>query len=161
MNEKWRPLTLRLMSIPFCVFFQLVFDNYSKVAGPSSATPATSYSDRAPVETCAVDNSHVHSMEEELEDLQRQLRDLKKQSLIVMEQSRKSSDREKAALRQAEEALKSKEAAEAEAEAAKSASRENYMLQLLTDASEDMAGMLLPLFPLYFVVLSRSLSPDL
>jgi hypothetical protein len=153
--------TLILMSIPFCVFFQLVFDNYSKVAGPSSDTPATSYSDRAPVETCVVDNSHVHSMEEELEDLQRQLRDLKKQSLIVMEQSRKSSDREKAALRQAEEALKSKEATEAEAEAAKSASRENYMLQLLTDASEDMAGMLLPLFPLYFVVLSRSLSPDL
>jgi septal ring-binding cell division protein DamX len=61
-----------------------------------------------------------------------------------MEQSRKSSDREKAAFQQVEEARKLKDAAQAEA--AKSASREEYMLQLLSDASEDIAGMMLRQF---------------
>jgi TolA-binding protein len=122
----------------------LIFDNYSKTAGPSPATPATSCSDEVLVKAQAVGISDTHSMEEELGDLRRQLRDLKKQSLIVMEQSRKSSDREKAAFQQVEEARKLKDAAQAEA--AKSASREEYMLQLLSDASEDIAGMLLRQF---------------
>jgi hypothetical protein len=74
-------------------------------------------------------------------ELRRQLQSMKKQTVIVMEQSRKSSDREQAALRQAQEALEMKETATANA--AQSAQRENYMLDLMTDASQDMAGMLL------------------
>jgi hypothetical protein len=75
-----------------------------------------------------------------LKELQQQLQSVKKQSLMLMEQSRKSSEREKVALRQAQDAILEKDAAIAEAAAAMS--RENFMLQLLTDASLDMAGML-------------------
>jgi hypothetical protein len=57
-----------------------------------------------------------------------------------MEQSRKSSEREKVALQQAQDAIAEKDSAVAEAAAA--SSRENFMLQLLTDGSLDMAGVL-------------------
>jgi hypothetical protein len=65
---------------------------------------------------------------------------MKKQSLMIMEQSRKSSEREKIALQQARDAIAEKETAVAEAAVA--SARENVMLQLLTDASLDMTGML-------------------
>jgi hypothetical protein len=68
---------------------------------------------------------------------------MKKQILVIMEQSRKSAEREKIALQQAQEALTCKEAAVTDA--AQAASRENYMLELMNDASLDMAGML-PVF---------------
>ncbi|KAK1649606.1 hypothetical protein QYE76_067411 [Lolium multiflorum] len=78
---------------------------------------------------------------EDLKELQQQLQSMKKQSLMLMEQSRKSSEREKVALQQAQDAIIEKDAAVAEAAAA--TSRENFMLQLLTDASLDMAGSFL------------------
>jgi hypothetical protein len=56
-----------------------------------------------------------------------------------MEQSRKSSEREKIALQQAHEALALKEAAVDEA--MQGTSREDDMLELMTEASLDMAGM--------------------
>jgi hypothetical protein len=56
-----------------------------------------------------------------------------------MEQSRESSEKEKIALQQAQTAIAEKDSAVAEAAAA--ASREDSMLQLLMDASLDMAGM--------------------
>ena len=65
---------------------------------------------------------------------------MKKQALVIMEQSRKSSEKEKIALQQAQEALALKEVAVTEA--AQATSREDYMLQLMTDASLDMAGTL-------------------
>ncbi|KAK1616209.1 hypothetical protein QYE76_021726 [Lolium multiflorum] len=58
-----------------------------------------------------------------------------------MEQSRESSEREKIALQQAQAAIAEKDSAVAEAAAAMS--RENSMLQLLMDASLDMAGAFL------------------
>jgi hypothetical protein len=69
-----------------------------------------------------------------------------------MDQSRKSSDREQAALRQAQEALELEKTAVADA--SRAAKRENYMLDLTTDASQDMAGMLrfYPPFSLIFFV---------
>ena len=79
-----------------------------------------------------------------------------------MDQSRKSSEREKISLQQAQEALELKETAVAEA--LRATSRENYMLELLTDASPDMAGEFRPLcspfiypcvilqFSLYFLI---------
>ena len=66
---------------------------------------------------------------------------MKKQTVTVLEQSRKSSDREQADLRQAQESLELKETVTANA--ARSAQRENYVLDLMTDASQDMASMLL------------------
>jgi hypothetical protein len=57
-----------------------------------------------------------------------------------MDQSRKSSEREKVALKQAQDALELREPAVAEA--LKATSRENYMLDLMTDASLDMVGTL-------------------
>jgi hypothetical protein len=65
---------------------------------------------------------------------------MKKQAVVVMDQSRKSLDREQAALRQAQEALESKDSAAVDA--LRAAKREAYMLDLMTDASQDMAGML-------------------
>jgi hypothetical protein len=119
-------------------FLQLVFDNYSKTAGPSSASPATSRSERMSDGVFFNDSSCANSYLLELTKLRQQLRAMKKQSLIVMEQSRKSSEREKIALQQAQESLKLKEFAVTKA--VQATSRENYMLDLLTDASLDMAG---------------------
>jgi hypothetical protein len=80
---------------------------------------------------------------------------MKKQALVIMEQSRKSSEKEKLALQQAQEALALKEAAVTED--AQATSREDYMLQLMTDASLDMAGTL-PVFaiPLFYLLVSIS-----
>jgi hypothetical protein len=63
---------------------------------------------------------------------------MKKRAVTVMDQSRKSSDREQTALRQAQEALELKESATTSA--LRAARRECYMLDLVTDASQDMAG---------------------
>jgi hypothetical protein len=85
-------------------------------------------------------------LSEDLQELRQQLQFTKKQSLKLMEQSRGSSEREKIALQQAQTAIAEKETAVAEketavVEAAAAASREDSMLQLLIDASLDMAGM--------------------
>jgi hypothetical protein len=77
------------------------------------------------------------SIQKELAELRQLLQSMKKQTMIALEQSRKSSDREQAALRQAQESLELKETVTANA--ARSAQRENYMLDLMTDASQDMA----------------------
>ncbi|KAK1679634.1 hypothetical protein QYE76_040482 [Lolium multiflorum] len=80
-------------------------------------------------------------LSEDLQELRQQLQSTKKQSLKLMEQSRESSEREKIALQQAQTAIAEKDSAVAEAAAA--TSRENSMLQLLIDASLDMAGAFL------------------
>jgi hypothetical protein len=64
---------------------------------------------------------------------------MKRQAVVVMDQSRKYSDREQSALQRAQEALKLKEFATAEALHA--TKREDYMLDLITDASKYMAGV--------------------
>ena len=81
---------------------------------------------------------------------------MKRQVVAVMDQSRKSSDREQAALQQAQETLRLKESATAEA--LRATKREEYMLDLLTDASQDMAGMLHLFSLLSFYVLHGSSS---
>jgi hypothetical protein len=95
---------------------------------------------KTPVAVNFVEDSVNKTSAEDLKELQQQLQSMKKQSLMLMEQSRKSSEREKVALQQAQDAIAEKDAAVAEAAAA--TSRENFMLQLLTDASLDMAGVL-------------------
>jgi hypothetical protein len=79
------------------------------------------------------------SIDQEITDLRQQLQSMKKQTVTVLDQSRKSSDREKVALLQTQEALELKETATTNA--TRSAQRESYMLDLMTDASQDMAGM--------------------
>jgi hypothetical protein len=119
-------------------FFQLIFDNYSKIAGTSPASAATSRSNRV-LDDVSLDYSSCANLDQsELTELQQQLQTLKKQSLIVMEQSCKSSERERIALQQAQEALTLKETVAAKA--AQAMSRENYMLDLMVAASLDMAG---------------------
>jgi hypothetical protein len=81
---------------------------------------------------------------------------MKKQTKLSLEQSRKSSDREQAALRQAKEFFELKEVATADAAAASRC--ENYMLNLMTDASQDMAGTYFTLWYLLFMTLLNSLS---
>ncbi|KAK1692138.1 hypothetical protein QYE76_008835 [Lolium multiflorum] len=123
------------------VRMELICDNYTGAAGPSNAPPAVSHSARAPGGVYLDDSSCADSILEEVADLRQQLQAMKKQAVTVMDQSRKSSDREQAALRQAQEALELKESATASA--SRAAQHENYMLDLMTDASQDMAGSFL------------------
>jgi hypothetical protein len=127
-------------------FFQFVFDNYTAASGPADTSPATSYSRRTPAGDFVDDSSCADPLQE-LPDLRQQLQAVKKQAIIVMDQSRKSSEREKTAVRQAYEALEPKEAAVAEA--LQATARENYILDLMTDASLGMVGTLhfILLFP--------------
>ncbi|KAK1646206.1 hypothetical protein QYE76_064011 [Lolium multiflorum] len=115
---------------------KLIFDNYSSIPGPPEVFPSSlSKKSSVPVN---LDDSSSMDLTEELKELRVQLQSVKKQSLILMEQSRESSQREKIALQQAQDAMTEKDTAVAEAAAA--TSRENSMLQLLIDASLDMAG---------------------
>ncbi|KAK1669777.1 hypothetical protein QYE76_057936 [Lolium multiflorum] len=116
---------------------KLIFDNYSPIPDPPEVFPS-SLAKKSSVPVNLDDSSSV-DLTEELKELRVQLQSVKKQSLILMEQSRESSEKEKIALQQAQDAITDKDAAVAEADAA--ASRENSMLQLLTDASLDMADM--------------------
>jgi hypothetical protein len=118
--------------------FQLIFDNYTPVPGPSGVFPS-SLSKKSSVPVNLVDDSASKDLANELKELRVELQSVKKQSLMLMEQSRDSSEREKIALEQAQTAIAEKDSAVAEA--AEATSRENSMLQLLIDASLDMAGM--------------------
>jgi hypothetical protein len=60
--------------------------------------------------------------------------------MTSLDQARKSSNHEQTALLQVQESLKLEETATAKA--TRSTERENYMLDLMTDASQDMASML-------------------
>jgi hypothetical protein len=134
------------------LFFQLIFDNYSTTPRPSDVLPASSRLKKAPVAVERIEDSSNKNSAEDLEELRQQLQSLKKQSLMIMEQSSKSSEREKIALQQAQDAIAAKEAAVSEA--AKATTRENFMLDLMNEASADMSGMLLQtktpsVFPLF------------
>ena len=114
-------------------FFQLIFDNYTPAPGSSNILPSP------PRRTPADASTAEDSLPQELDELRHQLQFVKKQSLVLMEKARKSSEAEEIALQQAQTAIAEKESAVAETTAA--TSRENSMLQLLVDASLDMAGM--------------------
>jgi hypothetical protein len=137
----------------YFLVFQLVLKNYTGV-GPSVASPATSHSAKVPIDVSLEVSSGGNPLNQEIAELWRQLQSIKKQNVIVMEQSRKSSDWERAALQQAQEALELKETTTANA--AQSAQRENYMLVLMTDASHDMAGMLLLSYCFFFYLFYAS-----
>jgi hypothetical protein len=91
-------------------------------------------------------------MKKEVADLRQQLQSMKKQTMTALEQARKSSDHEQIALRQAQESLELEKTATSNA--ARFVQRENYMLDLLIDASQDMAGTLSLLFHIAFLCLS-------
>ena len=114
-----------------------MFDNYTSAAKPSDASPATSYSRGVPADDFAADSSCAVPSQE-LSELRQQLQAMKRQAVVIMDQSRKSLERERAALQQAQETLELKETATAEA--LRATIREEYMLDLLTNASLDMAG---------------------
>jgi hypothetical protein len=115
-----------------------VYDNYTAASKASDALPASSYAGGVPVDDFAADYSCA-DLSQELSELRQQLQSMKRQAFVIMDQSRKSLERERAALQRAQEALKLEETATAET--LRVASREEYMLDLLTDASLDMAGM--------------------
>ena len=80
------------------------------------------------------------SIKREMEDLRQQLQLLKKQAMTALDQARKSSDREQAALLQAQTSANLEKTATLKA--TRAAERENYMLELMTTASQDVAGTL-------------------
>ncbi|KAK1631906.1 hypothetical protein QYE76_006221 [Lolium multiflorum] len=112
----------------------LVFDNYTPSSAPSNISPSSSRSRRALADTTPVEDS----LPQELDELRQQLQYAKKQTLVMLEKSRKSSEAEKIALQQAHEAVAAKEIAASEAE--KATTRENFMLELMNEASADMSG---------------------
>ncbi|KAK1693498.1 hypothetical protein QYE76_010195 [Lolium multiflorum] len=118
---------------------ELVFDIYTSTPRPSDALPASSYSKKMPVDDEFIEDSSGMGSVQDLEELRQQLQSMKKQTLVIMEQSRRSTEKEQIARQQASEAITAKEAAVTEAKQA--TSRENFMLELLTDASLEMAAM--------------------
>jgi hypothetical protein len=117
---------------------QLIFDNYTVVPS-SAALPAASCSKKSSADEF-IGGSSSAAQNEDLDKLRQQLQSMKKQALVIMEQSRRSSENEKLVVQQAQEALALKETAVAEA--AEATSRENFVLQLMNDASLDMTGTL-------------------
>nr|XP_051190418.1 uncharacterized protein LOC127303752 [Lolium perenne] len=154
-NERWKALVkdAKLYSKKLIAFLdprssasastaqmELIFYNYTG-AGYSDTSPAASHSTKVPGSASLDSSSCTGSIEKEVADLRRKLQSMKKQTMTALEQSRKSSDREQTALRQAQESLELKETTITNA--ARSARRESYMLDLMTDASQDMAGAFL------------------
>ena len=122
------------------LLFQLIFDNYTPTPRPSDVFPTSSRLKKTPIDSEFGEDSSSKGSAQDLEELRQQLQYAKKQTLVMMEQSRKSSEKEKVALQQAQEAITAKEAAIFEA--AKATTRENFMLELMNEASLDMSGML-------------------
>lgn len=118
----------------------MIFDNYSANPHPVDTFPTSSFSKKTPVDDNLIEGSSSKHSSQDLQELRQQLQSMKKQMLVLMEQSRRSSEREKFALQQAQDAMVVEDAAVAEATEA--SSRENYMLQLMTNASLDMTCML-------------------
>jgi hypothetical protein len=75
-----------------------------------------------------------------MQDLRQQVQLLKRQTMTVLDQARKLSDREQASLLRTQESLNLEKASTSKA--ARSVERENYMLDLMTDASQVMDGAL-------------------
>jgi multidrug efflux pump subunit AcrA (membrane-fusion protein) len=123
----------------FFAFFQLFFDDYAETGRPDTFCDAP-----MPTETSATAASNVpvgsHSIETEMEELRQQVQLLKKQTVTALDQAKKSFDREQSALLQAQKSLDLEKATTLKA--SRSAECENYMLDLMTDASEDMASAL-------------------
>jgi uncharacterized membrane protein len=132
--------------------FQLIFDNYTG-DGYSDTSPAASHSTKIP-ESASLDVSPCpHPIKKEVADLRQQLQSMNKKTMTASEQGRKSSKEEQTALRQAQESLELEKTAISNA--ARFVQRENYMLDLTTDASQDMAGTFLSShhFPITFLSL--------
>jgi hypothetical protein len=125
--------------IPIICAFQLIFENYTGI-GCSDTSPAASHSAKIPENASLDVSSCPDLMNKDMADLRQQLQSMKKQTMTALEQARKSADREQSALRQAQESLELEKTATSNT--ARSAQRENYMLDLMTDASQDMAGTL-------------------
>jgi hypothetical protein len=124
----------------------LTFHNYT-VVPPPTVLPSVPCSKKSSADEF-IKNSLNTAHTEDLNELRQQLQLMKKQALLLMEQSRKSSEKEKLAIQQAQEAMVLKETAVAEA--AQAASQENCMLDLMIEASQDIAGMFLnPVLPLF------------
>jgi hypothetical protein len=132
------PFARRLMSNLFS-FFQLFFDDYAETGRPDTFGDVS-----MPTETSETGASYVpavsHPMEIEMKEVRHQLQLLKKQTMTALDQAKKSAEREQTALLQTQKSLDLEKAATSQAKRA--AERENYLLDLMTDASEDMAGML-------------------
>lgn len=118
----------------------MIFDNYTSTPRPSDAFPEPYHSKKTPVDDEFIEDSSSKGSAQDMEELRQQLQYMKKQALIMMDQSRKSSEREKIALQQAQEAIAAKETAVVEA--AQATTRKNFMLELMSEASLDMTGML-------------------
>jgi hypothetical protein len=127
---KEKHLAAKLMS-NILHFFQLYFDDFVE-----SEHPATSFGTLKTTETSDVGDS----VKIEIDDLRQQLQLLKKQAMTALDQAKKSSEREQAALLQAQQSADLEKAATLEV--TRAAQRENYMIDLMTNASQDMAGTL-------------------
>jgi multidrug efflux pump subunit AcrA (membrane-fusion protein) len=123
----------------FFASFQLFFDDYAETGRPDNFHAVSKPTETS---TTAASNAPVasHSIKTEMEELRQQVQLLKKQTVTALDQAKKSFEREQAAILQTQKSLDLEKAATLKA--TRSAERESYMLDLMTDASEDMAGAL-------------------
>lgn len=80
----------------------------------------------------------LDSTDAELDELRKQITILKKQVVTALDQAKSASEREKSALLQAKQATENEQTAVAKLSHA--AGREEYLLELMTTASQDVIG---------------------
>ena len=128
------------VELDYFSFFQLYFDEYvasgasSELMGGVSRPKEILFSEAATSNSSGAQN--VESIE--MSELRKQIQTLKAQCLTAIVQAKKLSEREKATLLQAKESVESAQAALRKSTQA--ANREEYMLELMTTASQDMIG---------------------
>ena len=121
-------------------FFQLFFDDYVEPDVSSKLLREVSRPKESACSEATTHNSSGSRGEESMEmgRLRKEIQTLKTQCLTALTQAKKSSEREENALLQAKESVESAQVAALRMSQA--ASREKYMLELMTTASQDIIG---------------------
>ena len=124
------------------LFFQPFFDDYVEPGVSSELLREVSRPKETPFSEAITHNSSGDRDEEsEINELRKQIQMLKPQCLTALAQTKKSTAHEEAALLQAKESAESAQAALLRTTQA--ASREEYMLELMDVASQDVIGKFL------------------
>lgn len=120
------------------LYFQLFFYDYTKTecldTSHAAAKTREAFSEAADSSAPVI----PYSTQMEMEDLRQQIQMLKNQAMIALDQGRKSLEREKLASLEAQKSANLEQIATAEA--TRAAEREQYMIELMTTASQDVAG---------------------
>ena len=139
---KWNrnePLLLLLNPIVF-VFSQLYFDDVTETAASPDQLRKNQMPKEIPVSEApdSINLPVLDSTDAELDELRKQITFLEEQVVTALDQAKNASDREKSALHRAKQATENEQTAVAKLSHA--AGREEYLLELMTTASQDVIG---------------------